>query len=205
MAGILKVDRIQSDSNLSFAIGSSNVAYFNTSSGLVLNNSTLQANAIKFPATQVPSADANTLDDYEEGTWTPDIPAVTSWSGTSRLAYGWYQKVGRWVTAHCNIYGTPTAGSGSITVTGLPFAQDATLYTWSNGDLRAITSVGTVWHEPTNLGTGYTQLIAYIGSGTTITIYKMGTGGNYQDTPTTYAELAAAIEFRIAITYMTAS
>jgi hypothetical protein len=207
MAGILKVDQIQSDSNLSFAIGSSNVAYFNTTSGLVLNNSTIQANGIKFPATQVPSIDANTLDDYEEGTWTPDIPAITSWS--SKSTYGWYQKVGRWVSAHCNIYGSATSGSGGMTITGLPFAQDPTIYTWNSTDSssRSITSVGTIWHEPTNLGTGYTQLIAYIGGGTSVQIYKMGTGGNYQDTQTTYAEIAAAsnIEIRLAITYMTAA
>ncbi len=31
----------------------------------------LGSGQITFPATQNPSADANTLDDYEEGTWTP--------------------------------------------------------------------------------------------------------------------------------------
>jgi hypothetical protein len=30
-------------------------------------------NGIQFPATQSASADANTLDDYEEGSWTPTI------------------------------------------------------------------------------------------------------------------------------------
>jgi hypothetical protein len=37
----------------------------------IASGQTFSLNGITFPATQVPSADANTLDDYEEGTWTP--------------------------------------------------------------------------------------------------------------------------------------
>jgi hypothetical protein len=36
---------------------------------VVISGTTPSLNGITFPATQVPSADANTLDDYEEGTW----------------------------------------------------------------------------------------------------------------------------------------
>ena len=36
---------------------------------------TVPTNGVQFPATQVASADANCLDDYEEGTWTPSISA----------------------------------------------------------------------------------------------------------------------------------
>jgi hypothetical protein len=38
---------------------------------VVISGTTPSLNGITFPATQVASADANTLDDYEEGTWTP--------------------------------------------------------------------------------------------------------------------------------------
>jgi len=37
-----------------------------------------EATYVQFPATQVASADANRLDDYEEGTWTPDLTAATN-------------------------------------------------------------------------------------------------------------------------------
>ncbi|MDD5170311.1 MAG: hypothetical protein PHN75_15950, partial [Syntrophales bacterium] len=40
---------------------------------------------VKFPATQVPSADANTLDDYEEGAWTRP---TSSESGMSHSVSG---------------------------------------------------------------------------------------------------------------------
>src|SRR3990167_787780 len=52
----------------------------------VSNHLNLTGGQIKFPGTQVPSSDANTLDDYEEGTWTPIITSsvgtLTSYSSS---------------------------------------------------------------------------------------------------------------------------
>lgn len=78
---------------------------------------------ITFPATQSASTDANTLDDYEEGTWTPTI-ARTGSSYTFGSRTGTYTKIGRQVTVQCyvNITAITTQGSSYITVTGLPFA-----------------------------------------------------------------------------------
>lgn len=87
-------------------------------------NSTVYVNAgVKFPATQVASSDANTLDDYEEGTWTPVIGGLTSESGQSYGAQeGHYLKVGRHVTLWCYVAlaakGTIT---GALVLKGLPF------------------------------------------------------------------------------------
>ena len=65
---------------------------------------------ITFPATQSASTDANTLDDYEEGTWTPTVTAVTT---TGSPAYaGSYVKIGKQVTA--TMY---TTGNNSPTAT----------------------------------------------------------------------------------------
>lgn len=51
---------------------------------------------IKFPATQVASADANTLDDYEEGTYTPSVTGSTSGGPfTFGTQSGYYTKIGR--------------------------------------------------------------------------------------------------------------
>ena len=58
-------------------------------------------NGIKFPATQVPSADPNTLDDYEEGSFT-----TTFWSGRDKTGTSFtslacrYVKIGSLVTLH---------------------------------------------------------------------------------------------------------
>lgn len=86
---------------------------------------TVPTNGVQFPATQVASANANCLDDYEEGTWTP---VVTSFSGTITTVgtvLGTYTKIGRQVTvfADCTITTNGTGGT-LLLVKGLPFTQD---------------------------------------------------------------------------------
>ena len=99
---------------------------------------TLTANGIKFPATQVPSADANTLDDYEEGTWTPQYTPTTSGTVTMLLQEGVYVKIGKTVFISCRISSNATSSLvGNITVTGLPFASDSsTRYAMVVSDMR---------------------------------------------------------------------
>lgn len=76
---------------------------------------------LKFPATQNASADANTLDDYEEGIWTPSIGG----SATYTTAAGKYTKIGRVVYVHCQLV-INVIGSGSVdTISGLPFTAVA--------------------------------------------------------------------------------
>lgn len=85
---------------------------------------------IKFPATQLASSDANTLDDYEEGTWTPVIASSGTQPTTSSVsAQGYYTKIGNIVTVTCSINATMTsAGTGYPRVTGFPFAKGGTSY-----------------------------------------------------------------------------
>lgn len=84
---------------------------------------------IQFPATANPSANANTLDDYEEGTWTPALTYSTP--GTLVVAYGTqsgqYTKIGRVVHALMGIVTTThTLGTatGNLIVSNLPFAPN---------------------------------------------------------------------------------
>lgn len=60
----------------------------------------LTGGQITFPATQSASSDASTLDDYEEGTWTPknSSGSALSCNGTPR-----YIKIGKQVFIHCDI------------------------------------------------------------------------------------------------------
>ena len=83
---------------------------------------------ITFPATQVASSNANTLDDYEEGTWTP-VPAGGTTAGTYTLGdiTGHYTKVGRQVTVICAIYAISFTGIGDFYITGLPFTVNASI------------------------------------------------------------------------------
>lgn len=97
----------------------------------VTGTMTLTGGAIQFPAVQVPSANANTLDDYEEGTWTPTFTYVTP--GNLTVAYstriGQYTKIGNAVTLALNIQTstfTKTTASGELRITGVPFPAKAT-------------------------------------------------------------------------------
>ena len=74
---------------------------------------------ITFPATQSASSDANTLDDYEEGTWTPTSPLATFSS-----AVGQYVKVGQMVTVSFRCVFNSITNSNQATIT-LPFTAVA--------------------------------------------------------------------------------
>jgi hypothetical protein len=77
-------------------VGTNNRLVFTTAGVIEISQGQLQ-----FPATQIASANANTLDDYEEGTWTMGIAfggaavGVTASSNT-----GTYTKIGRQVTVN---------------------------------------------------------------------------------------------------------
>ena len=72
---------------------------------------------ISFPATQSASSDANTLDDYEEGTWTPSVGGTATYG--TRIAT--YTKIGDTVRAFFDI-SIGTIGTGSLTtMSGFPF------------------------------------------------------------------------------------
>jgi hypothetical protein len=93
--------------------------------GLGASNPATNGIGIKFPATQVASSDANTLDDYEEGFWTP------AWNTTNfnmSVSYstqiGRYTKIGRMVylTGYIKPSSISNQGTGQIIITGLPFS-----------------------------------------------------------------------------------
>lgn len=87
----------------------------------------LTGGGLTFPATQVPSAGANDLDDYEEGTWTGIATADTGTFTTVSVTETVYTKIGRVVTIHGAVNVT-TAGTaaGDIIVNGAPFTSAGT-------------------------------------------------------------------------------
>lgn len=112
---------------LAFRANGAEAARFNSTGNLVLKGGTAAANGvgITFPATPVASSDANCLDDYEEGTWSPtpsvsmgNLTAVTSVSAR-------YTKVGRIVTLSGFVTGTVTLPNLDtyFILLGLPFAH----------------------------------------------------------------------------------
>jgi hypothetical protein len=78
---------------------------------------------VKFPSTQVASSNANTLDDYEEGTFTPIITSAGGGTPTYSVQSGFYLKIGQlvWVHARCILSNKGTLAAGQIRFAGLPF------------------------------------------------------------------------------------
>jgi hypothetical protein len=90
---------------------------------------------ITFPATQSASSNANTLDDYEEGTYTPTaVGGTTAGTTTYNTQVGQYTKIGRMVSVEIYVNVTAMTGSGELRIS-LPFTS-------GNNDPRG---VGSVW------------------------------------------------------------
>jgi len=76
---------------------------------------------ITFPATQSASTNANTLDDYEEGTWTPIDSSGSGLSFTGVSAY--YTKIGNMVFATFALTFPGSSSSAINVIGGLPFTS----------------------------------------------------------------------------------
>ena len=107
------------------------------------------------------NAASNTLDDYEEGTWTPG----GSWDNVA----GVYTKIGRVVHAAFQVR-VDTTGSANISLTNLPFA--------CANDEASRNGIFWGWNEFDS--TVYGQLTGNINpGGTTMNLYRMdGSGSN---------------------------
>jgi hypothetical protein len=84
-------------------------------------NGITSVNGVQFPATQSASADANCLDDYEEGTWTPVDGSGAGLSFTNTAGNCFYTKVGRTVTLSFRLTYPSTANGTAASIGGLPF------------------------------------------------------------------------------------
>jgi hypothetical protein len=79
---------------------------------------------ITFPATESASSNANTLDDYEEGTWTPAAQGASD-AGTYTLnnIVATYTKIGGIVVLNADFgFSAASGGTAYLVVTGFPFA-----------------------------------------------------------------------------------
>ncbi len=161
-----------------------------TFSGNVIFSGVPQINAgLKFPATSIGAGDANTLYDYETGTWTPGFAFG---GGTTNLTYssqvGTYTKIGAlvWVTGRVVLTNNGDS-TGAFTFTGLPFALVATHF--PQASMSFYQNMATF----TNCG-GYG-----VASGTTIQIVLKGavTSANADDTNTgNSSDLIVSLTYR---------
>jgi hypothetical protein len=124
----------------------------NSTGALVLAGGSTSANGIgiTFPATQSASSNANTLDDYEEGTWTPAQGSGLTVVGTF-ASVGRYTKIGRFVFVSGQLSGSTSISSTSGTqmFTGLPFTvlENGATSTFTNGAINIIGGLGAFFTQ----------------------------------------------------------
>ena len=128
---------------------------------------------ITFPATQSASSDANTLDDYEEGTFTPVIEGdSTAGTGTYSTQTGNYTKVGNRVLVNLQLRWTAHTGTGNMIIKTLPFTSGsgATVCAGYLANFASLTSPANEikqWYLSANSTTINLESVPVAGGGTT--------------------------------------
>jgi hypothetical protein len=155
------------NSAIKFGTNGTERARFNTTGAFVLAGGTTTANGIgiTFPATQSASTDANTLDDYEEGTWVPVDNSGASLSFTSVFAS--YTKIGRAVTINLELTFPITANTSAVAIS-LVFPSSSS--TRGGGAIFSNRTGGTNIYLP-----GGANFVLYDDTGTAITNATMST------------------------------
>jgi hypothetical protein len=120
----VKVTNIQHGSATNVAMVLDTAGTVKAYSTIGVGNTTPAASGagITFPASASASSDANTLDDYEEGTWTPSLGGTTTYT----VQNGQYTKIGRMVNIRCNIVVNVLGTGSTFQISGLPFTSFAT-------------------------------------------------------------------------------
>ena len=142
---ILRQSANPANTSVSFDATTANALTLDSSGVLVLGQG-----QIRFPATQVPSSNVNTLDDYEEGTYTPTLGGASSNpTVTYTIQTGVYTKIGNLVHVCARVAISATSGGSGLLTMTLPFAGRSGLYQsmsieYSNLDLPA----GTITVTP---------------------------------------------------------
>jgi hypothetical protein len=150
----------------------------------------LTGGQITFPATQSASADANTLDDYEEGTWTPTLlGSTTNPTVSSSNVSGSYTKIGNLVTIRCSANFTFTSGSGSARIGGIPFVPSGTL------------SIGTLENGGVTMGGTYTWGGTLAASGNNFIELRKYSNAGSGEVDITIANQATGTWIRFTIQY----
>ena len=118
--GRVDTDLIKSKTNtpLSFQLSDGTaVGNFSNTTGALISNFGLAVGG---------TGAANTLSDYETGTWTPSFVSVNSTSPTGVFAHaGSYTKIGRTVSICCymQVSSGLSAGGGTLAIAGIPFSS----------------------------------------------------------------------------------
>lgn len=143
---------------------------------------------VRFPATQVPSTDVNTLDDYEEGSFVSTL-TVASGTVTTSGSTVLYTKIGRMVFLTGRIDLSSAVGtSGEVAIETLPYASSGSQS--STAMIRAA-NIGTV-----------TDVYALIGPAATKIVLTKNNAGVFQNIG---GDLTNTTIFTFTISYVAAA
>lgn len=124
------------------------------------------------------TAAANALDDYEEGTWTPQISDGGNIANFGGVTQGTYTKIGRVVTLTCRAININTTGltpSNVAYLTNLPFSTGGSNYWFGSVNWR--TPTDTTYTFSFLLGQGVSA--SFINSaGTSMIVSDLNSGGS---------------------------
>ena len=119
---------------------------------LQIQSSLLTVNSgIQFPATMIPSSDVNNLDDYKEGTFSPNFYGASTagtWTPNATATGGYYIKIGKLVYLFINLNGTLSGAAGELRIGNLPYP-------------RASSNAGNAWNAT------YSAFVMAYGNGLT--------------------------------------
>lgn len=150
---------------------------------------------IAFPATQNPSSNPNTLDDYEEGTFTPVLSAATTppTGVTSSTAQGYYSKVGNLVffSLRYQLTNKGTGGVGLAKINGLPFTS-------ANDGINSV--VATAQLGTVDWPSGYSQVVVSLNANDS-GLFLQANGDNVAVPTLNWSDVADTSFFRIAGMY----
>jgi hypothetical protein len=145
---------------------------------------------ITFPATQSASTNANTLDDYREGTVNPGIAfggATTGITYDTTGTGGFYTRIGQFV----HVVGTVVltnkgSATGAATITGLPFTSASSVYNNSTAAMKVdnVTYTGMFENVVTN-------------NATTILLQQVSTAGSRTSLDNTNFSNSSVIVFSL--------
>jgi len=185
------------DANLSANVPLKNgTNAFTGANSFATNPLDLLVGQLKFPATQNPSSDVNTLDDCERGTWTVVFGGSGGTSGqTYTTQEGYYVKHGPLVqisgTAILTAKGTIT---GNVQIQGLPFASKT-----GSGTYRSTIAIN--W---SNLNTAFVLVQGILVGGVTAATVRGATAATVSlITALVTADVSDTTIFSFSFTYLT--
>ena len=111
-----------------------------------------------------------TLDHFEEGTWTPTQATLGSWAAGAEID-GKYQRVGNWVTASFIVKYASNGSGHAASIDGLPFANNNTGSSYKQGGFVSYATNSNV--SSFLIENGGSRIYIYTNSGSTYQLTNM--------------------------------